>query len=94
MKAVIATDVIFVIALIALIVTTALIIFWKWVASENAQAGDLSCRMKQYSYCIEWKNAGYGANAPKSWEELPPKQGCENFNIAQPSMDECKNLLK
>jgi hypothetical protein len=88
MKAVIATDVIFIIFFIGLVVGACLIIFWKWYASQSMIASEYACRMKLYNYCLD-VIGGKQAN----WNELPPKEGCEKFNIVQPSEEECKKLI-
>ena len=88
MKAVIATDVIFIIIFIALVVGASLIIFWKWYANQNMMASEYACKMKLYNYCID---AIRGKQT--NWNEIPPKEGCEKFNVVQPTEQECKKLI-
>lgn len=87
MKAVIATDVIFIIVAIGLIVGGTLIVFWKWAATQDQQANEYACKNKLHSYCLELLKG----NSP-NWNELPPKEGCENFNVVQPSEEDCKKI--
>jgi len=88
MKAVIATDVIFIIFVIGLIVGAALLIFWKWYGTSITMANEFTCKLKLQSYCMDI-NKGKQTN----WNELAPKEGCEKFNVVQPSEEECKKLL-
>lgn len=87
MKAVIATDVIFVIFVIGLIVAAGLIIFWKWYSSQNQMVTEFACKIKLQSYCIDLIKG-----KQSDWNELEPKSGCEKFNIVQPSEEECKKI--
>jgi len=80
---------IFIILLIALIVSTTMILFWKWYASAKTEANALTCRMKLQSYCLDL----IAGKNPK-WDEIPPKEGCEKFEIVQPSEDECREMIK
>lgn len=84
MKAVIATDVVFILIVIGLIVGAGLVIFWKWLDFLNIQANEISCRMKQSNYCMDLI-AGKNPN----WDDIPPKEGCEKY-VTQPTLEECK----
>jgi len=85
MKAVIATDVIFILFLIGLVIGASLIIFWKWISGQTTIANEFACKTKWNSYCsdlIQGKQT--------NWNELPPTQGCEKYDVVQPSEQECK----
>jgi hypothetical protein len=86
MKAVIATDVIFVIFVIGLIIGASLIVFWKWFDLGKLQANEWSCRMKLLNYCADLVKG-----KQSSWNDIPPKEGCEKY-VAQPSLDDCKKV--
>lgn len=85
MKGVIATDVIFLLVVIGLMVGAGLIIFWKWF--EVTQVSEATCRLKQQNYCSEL----IAGKEPK-WDEIPPKTGCEKFGIMEPSEEDCREL--
>lgn len=85
MKAVIATDVIFIIVFIGLVVGASLVIFWKWYANQNMMANEFACKIKQQNYCIDLIKG-----KQTNWNEIPPKEGCEKFNVYEPSVEECQ----
>ena len=88
MKA-LATDAIFLIVVIGLIVGTALIIFWKWFAAAGMQANEIACRTKLQNFCMDWINGKKG-----NWNDIEPKTGCEKFDISEPeNVDKCKELF-
>lgn len=89
MKAV-AVRTIFLVLIITLLITTTLVVFWKWVASQKTTATELSCRMKYMNYCERWVTSG---REPDDWDEVPPTSGCEEFDIVKPSEEECKELF-
>jgi len=87
MKA-LATDAIFVIVVIGLMVGAGLVIFWKWLDIQNIQANEMSCRLKQQAYCNDWIS-----DQKWNWDEKEPKN-CEQFGIGPPpSKEECKKLF-
>jgi hypothetical protein len=88
MKAVIATDVIFIIVLIGLFVGAGMIIFWKWYANQKMIANEVNCRLKQQSYCLDVING-----KQPNWDDVPPKSGCETYKIFPPTEEECKKLI-
>jgi len=86
-RAVIATDVVFILVVMGLMIGASLIIFWKWVASEEERASERACRLKQYNYCVDLIN---GKNP--NWDEIPPKEGCEKY-VSIPTEEECKDIF-
>jgi hypothetical protein len=83
-----ATDAIFVIVVIGLLVSAGLIIFWKWLDMQNMQANQISCKLKQQAYCNDWING-----KKWNWDDKEPKN-CDKFNIYPPaSEEECKKLF-
>jgi hypothetical protein len=88
MKAVIATDVIFIIFMIGLIVGAALIIFWKWYASQSMMANQFACQMKLHNYC-----ADVIQGKQTDWDSIPPTSGCDKFGIeGPPDKGDCEKL--
>jgi hypothetical protein len=83
------SSVIFILVVIGLIVVAGLMIFWKWMGFQSATANELSCRLKQRSYCNSLIN-----NENPNWDELAPKTGCDQYGIVKPTEDECRRLLK
>lgn len=81
-------SVIFVIVIITILVVTATMIFWRWIAGQRG-ANEYSCGMKRMNYCLSLIN-----KENVKWEDIPPKEGCEKFGIVKPSEEECKELVK
>lgn len=88
MKAVIATDVIFILIFIGLVIGASAIVFWKWYSGNSTLANEFTCRAKQGSYCSDLI-AGKSPN----WDDIPPKTGCDKFNIVQPTKDQCEKVV-
>lgn len=78
---------IFVMVVIGMFLTAALVIFWKWL-KFNIEPNEFTCKIKQRSYC-ESLTKGENPN----WDEISPKTGCEKFEITKPSEEECKKMV-
>jgi hypothetical protein len=86
MKGVIATDVIFIVVVIGLIIVASLIVFWKWLDLQNMQANQWNCRMKLMNYCSDLIRG-----RQTNWDDISPKEGCEKY-VAKPSLEDCKKV--
>ncbi len=80
---------IFILVVTGLIVASGLLIFWRWMEFNKSSASELSCKLKQQSYCIALKN-----KENPNWDEIEPKSGCERFGIVKPTEEECKRLFE
>lgn len=94
MKAIIATDLIFIILFIGAVVFSSALVFWEWYNKEKTTASETNCRMKLQSYCIDWKNANYDPGSEPDWNNLPPTEGCDQFGILRPSEADCEAVVK
>ena len=72
-----------------MLVSIALIIFWRWMSSQNIAASEAACKNKQISYCTALLN-----KEDVKWEEINPKTGCESLGFTRPSEQDCKTLLR
>ena len=88
MKAVITTDLIFIIVVIGLIVGASMVIFWRWMQTQEKVANEYNCKLKLQSYC----EALINGEKPK-WNKIPPKEGCEDYGVAEPNEKECRSLF-
>ncbi|MEM2506777.1 MAG: hypothetical protein QXG39_03760 [Candidatus Aenigmatarchaeota archaeon] len=82
----IAQETIFLLVVITLIISASLVIFWKYIAWQKMQATSLACRKKYEAFCADLVR-GKSVN----WNDIPPK-GCEELNIFQPTLEECKAI--
>jgi hypothetical protein len=83
-----ATDAIFVVVVIGLMIGAALLLYWKWVSLQPGIADEVHCRIKLQSYCNELL-----AGKQPSWNDLEPKTGCEKFNVYEPTKQQCESLF-
>ncbi|MFH7880534.1 MAG: hypothetical protein QXI09_00805 [Candidatus Aenigmatarchaeota archaeon] len=80
---------IFVTILIGFFTIMGIIVFWKWFSGFSESVSETACRNKLISYCLSI----IGGEKVK-WEDINPKKGCENYNIVEPTKEECEKLFK
>jgi hypothetical protein len=80
----IAVHALVVVALIAMLLFFALIIFWKWIGSQNMETTKAACAIKYSNCCLQLKQ-----DKPCDWANVPPKE-CETVQITEPAdKDSC-----
>ncbi|MEM5766237.1 MAG: hypothetical protein QW423_01210 [Candidatus Aenigmatarchaeota archaeon] len=91
----ITTNTIFLLVFIALVTTTSLLIFWKWVEMGPGSISERSCKTKQYNFCMDWRIKNYKTEDKPNWSQIPPKgNDCAKFGVYEPSKYECDEILR
>ncbi|HKZ45433.1 MAG TPA: hypothetical protein VJ343_01890 [archaeon] len=88
-----ATNTLFLVVVIGMMIFFSLIVFWQWVKLENVQLSREACAIKFANYCERWAVCNYRDCKPNDWETTNPKIGCEEFEITEPNADKCKQTF-
>jgi hypothetical protein len=90
----IASDTIFLLVFIGIVTLASLLIFWKWAEIAPQQASENSCKLKQHSFCIDWRSNNYNILDKPNWSDFPPKgTDCAKYGIVEPTVSECKKIV-
>jgi len=90
MKA-IAVHAIFVVSIILIFLFFVTAIFFRYMDFKEGPS-EFSCKVKQFSYCSDWKRTDYSDYPDWSWEEKEP-ENCDLVGIAKPTYEQCENIL-
>jgi hypothetical protein len=82
----IAVHALVVIALIVMLLFFALIIFWKWIATQGIETSKAACTIKYQNCCLQLQEGN-----SCDWANTDPKD-CEraDVGISEPTKDQCK----
>jgi hypothetical protein len=77
-----------IVIMMTMFIFVGIIIFWKWLAATELAASEATCKAKLLHFCTQLI-----AGKDPSWEDIPPKTGCEQFGVFEPSKEECERLI-
>ncbi|MDI6798882.1 MAG: hypothetical protein QMD12_02715 [Candidatus Aenigmarchaeota archaeon] len=85
----IAVKTLFLVVVIGMIIFFSLVIFWHLLDLQRIEANKAACLIKQRNYC---ERCVKNNKCPGDWNQIKP-EGCGDFGIYEPSLEECKKMM-
>jgi len=78
--------------MMAMFAGVAIFLLYKFTSPAPMEATKIVCELKKVRYCADWSSNDY-VKSPWEWDEKNPKD-CTEFNIRQPTVSECTDMLE
>ncbi len=89
----VAVHTVVIVIVMAMLAFFSLVLLWHYMAGQQIEANKATCSIKLTNYCIEWYKRGFEEKPDPGWDEIPP-ENCEDFDITEPTVEECQNILQ
>jgi hypothetical protein len=81
----IAVKTLFLVVVIGMVIFFSLVLFWHWLDLQTIEVTQAACTVKLMNDC---ERCIRDSACPGDWDQVAP-EGCEEFNINEPTLEEC-----
>ena len=96
MSKAVAVHAIVLVIIIAMFAIVAILSFTGYLKIQNVEVGKATCISKFIKFCTEWfrEDTAFISEKKPGWWSSQEPTNCDQFNVKEPSPEECKLQVK